>query len=69
MDRRRRLVLLAAAGIAVSGSAPLLGHMAGPFAGLPADFWRGVPIGLGISFDIAVLVQFVKWKRERVHCD
>ena len=64
MERRRKITLLAGGGAALTGSGALLARVQGEFAGLPADFWRGVPIGMGASFVVAAAIMVIA-KRPR----
>ena len=66
MDKRRRVAIFGGGGAAIAASSVALPSQSGPIAGLPADFWRGFPLGVGLVFIIFAVVQFIKWKREEV---
>ena len=51
--RRRRLMLLATLPVLVPATTPLLRtHLHGAIAGLPADLWIGVAMGMAIGLQL-----------------
>ena len=69
MDRRRRVKVLAGAGVLLTALSFALASSTGAPGEDPSDLWNGVPAVLGIVLIIAATFQFIKYKQESARRD
>lgn len=65
MDNRRRGIAVAVLGASIAVAAGVFFLSDGSFAGLPVEFWLGVPIGISLVLLAFALVLIARHARGR----